>query len=118
MPAEAWTRCAAALCAYLTRLCLQNAAQGRVACSSAVRVANAWARELPHISAEGRRLPHTNGRVGNPNSRHRPCPSSCTHGTPAGLPCGMPGIAELIDGAIQHAAQPARHGMSMGIGAV
>ena len=35
--------------------------------------------------------------------------SSWTQGTPAGLPPGMPGIALLIDGAMQHAAQRGRH---------
>nr|WP_240162625.1 hypothetical protein [Glaciimonas sp. PAMC28666] len=29
--------------------------------------------------------------------------------TPAGLPCGMPGIAEEMDGAVQQAPQPGRH---------
>gem|GEM_PF-3292563 len=31
------------------------------------------------------------------------------HGTPAGLPFGMPGMGVEIDGAMQQAAQPARH---------
>jgi len=30
-------------------------------------------------------------------------------GTPAGLPCGMPGIGVVMDGAVQHAPQPGRH---------
>jgi hypothetical protein len=30
---------------------------------------------------------------------------------PAGLPLGMPGIGEVIDGAMQHAPQPGRHSM-------
>ncbi len=34
---------------------------------------------------------------------------------PAALPCGMPGIAEEIDKAIQHAPQPARHDIA-GVG--
>jgi hypothetical protein len=29
--------------------------------------------------------------------------------TPAGLPAGIPGIGEEIDGAMQHAPHPARH---------
>jgi hypothetical protein len=36
--------------------------------------------------------------------------SSCTHATPAGLPSGIPGIGEAIDGAVQQAPQPSRHG--------
>ena len=31
--------------------------------------------------------------------------------TPAGLPCGWPGMGELIDGAMQQAAQWGRHSM-------
>jgi hypothetical protein len=34
---------------------------------------------------------------------------NCTQRTPAGLPCGMPGMGEDMDGAMQQAAQPARH---------
>lgn len=33
---------------------------------------------------------------------------------PAGLPCGMPGIGELIDGAMQQAPQWSRHGIGSG----
>ncbi|CAZ88257.1 conserved hypothetical protein [Thiomonas arsenitoxydans] len=33
---------------------------------------------------------------------------SCTQGAPAGLPCGIPGIGLLIDGAMQQAAQRGR----------
>ena len=36
------------------------------------------------------------------------CSSSCTQRTPAGLPFGMPGIGELIEGAVQQAPQPGR----------
>jgi hypothetical protein len=34
--------------------------------------------------------------------------SSCTQRTPAGLPFGIPGIGELIDGAVQQAPHPGR----------
>jgi hypothetical protein len=37
--------------------------------------------------------------------------SSCTQRTPAGLPSGMPGIGELIEGAMQQAPQPGRQVM-------
>ena len=83
--------------------------QGCVARSRAASIASACVREPPHISTEGRRLAQTAGRLGCPNRRQPHCASSCTHGTPAGLPCGMPGIGELMDGAMQHAAQPERH---------
>jgi hypothetical protein len=35
--------------------------------------------------------------------------SSCTQRMPAGLPCGMPGIGERIEGAVQQAPQWERH---------
>lgn len=57
----------------------------------------------------GRSDVHTAGRSGMPKSAHRPSGVSCTHGTPAGFPLGMPGMGELIEGAMQHAAQPTRH---------
>ena len=65
-------------------------------------------RSLPHISIDGRSEAQNAGRSGFPNSRQRNCPSSCTQGTPAGLPCGMPGMGEVIDGAMQHAPQRLR----------
>jgi hypothetical protein len=34
--------------------------------------------------------------------------SSCTQRTPAGFPFGIPGIGDEIEGAMQHAPQPAR----------
>jgi hypothetical protein len=34
--------------------------------------------------------------------------ASCAQGVPAGLPPGMPGIGDVIDGAIQQAPQPGR----------
>nr|WP_222846742.1 NUDIX domain-containing protein [Chitinolyticbacter meiyuanensis] len=83
-------------------------AHGAVACSSRVSQAMAPARSAPHMSSAGCNPPHTAGRSGRPNSLQRQASSSCTHGTPAGLPCGMPGMALEIDGAMQQAAQPLR----------
>lgn len=68
----------------------------------------ASSRELPHISACGCKPPHTAGRSGRPKMRHRLLSSSCTQRTPAGLPFGMPGIADEIDGAVQQAPQSGR----------
>jgi hypothetical protein len=65
-------------------------------------------RESPHISRDGCRLPQTFGRPGCPKIRQPLCSSSCTQRTPAGLPFGMPGIGELIEGAMQQAPQPGR----------
>jgi hypothetical protein len=65
-------------------------------------------RWWPHISAVGRSDKHTAGRSGWPNSRQRSASSSCTQRTPAGLPCGMPGMAELMEGAVQQAPQAGR----------
>jgi len=71
----------------------------------------AASRVCPHISADGLSPRHTAGRSGRPKSMQRPARSSCTHGTPAGLPWGMPGIGVAIEGAMQQAAQPTRQSM-------
>jgi hypothetical protein len=68
------------------------------------------------MDSEGFKDAHTAGRSGWPNSRQRPWPSNCTQATPAGLPLGMPGMALLIDGAMQQAAQPERQAGSDGAG--
>lgn len=52
---------------------------------------------------------HTAGRSGLPKSLHRLSSVNCTQRTPAGLPCGIPGIGDEIEGAMQHAPQPIRH---------
>lgn len=78
---------------------------GFVACSSAMRIVMASSRELAHMSGFGRNEAQNVGRSGLPNSLHRIASSSCTQRIPAGLPCGMPGIGELIDGAMQQAPQ-------------
>jgi hypothetical protein len=62
----------------------------------------------PHISLEACNCPHTAGRSGCPKILQRSWTSSCTQGTPAGLPCGMPGMGEEMEGAVQQAAQPGR----------
>jgi hypothetical protein len=62
----------------------------------------------PHISSLGLSDPQTDGRSGCPKIRHRSSAPSCTHRTPAGLPCGIPGIGLEIDGAMQHAPQSGR----------
>ena len=84
---------------------------GWVAASSEPSHCMACSRLLPHISAEGCRPAQTAGRSGLPNKRQRRCSSSCTQGTPAGLPCGMPGMGELMDGAVQQAPQWGRQFM-------
>jgi len=59
----------------------------------------------PHISCDGRKPPQKAGRSGRPKMRQRISSSSCTQGTPAGLPSGMPGIGLVMEGAMQHAPQ-------------
>jgi hypothetical protein len=76
--------------------------------SSSLRKNIACGAESPHISREGGRLPQTRGRSGCPKILQPFCSSSCTQRTPAGLPFGMPGMGELIDGAMQQAPQPGR----------
>lgn len=60
------------------------------------------------MSAAGCRLPQTAGRRGSPKIRQRLASSSWMQRTPAGLPCGMPGIGEEIEGAMQQAPHPLR----------
>lgn len=68
----------------------------------------AWL-ESPHISGVGRKLAQTTGRSGLPKSKQRLSALNCTQRTPAGLPFGIPGIGDEIEGAMQHAPQPTRH---------
>jgi hypothetical protein len=51
------------------------------------------------------------GRSDRPNKQQRCCSSSCTQRCPAALPAGIPEIAELIDGAVQHAPHAVRQSM-------
>lgn len=81
---------------------------GHVACSKRDSQASASSRDSPHISAEGCKPPQNAGRVDVPNTLHRKYSSSCAHGTPAALPFGMPGRGEVMEGAMQHAAQDFR----------
>ncbi len=67
--------------------------------------------EFPQNNTSGLKPEHTAGRDGSPNIAHFKSSVSCTHLTPAGFPNDIPGIAELIDGYIQHAPQPGRHSM-------
>ena len=59
---------------------------------------------------DGRRDTQNAGRSGLPNKRQRRSESSCTQATPAGLPWGMPGMGEVIDGAMQQAPHRLRQG--------
>ena len=86
--------------------------RGRVMRSSWSSIASAAFRSMPHIAGDGCRERHTAGRSGWPKIAHAWSSPRCTHGIPAGLPYGMPGIGEEIDGAMQQAPQPARHSIS------
>jgi hypothetical protein len=76
--------------------------------SSSPRKNIACSRDPPHISADGCKPAHTAGRPGCPKMRQPLFSSNCTQRTPAGLPFGIPGIGELIEGAVQQAPQPGR----------
>ena len=79
---------------------------GRVLRSSAARYAIASALLWPHISVPGRKPLQTAGRSSIPKIRQRLSVVNWMQRTPAGLPPGMPGIGEEIDGAMQQAPQP------------
>jgi hypothetical protein len=72
---------------------------------------SAAARDPSHISSVGRKLVQNAGRSGRPKIAQRKSGKSCTQGIPAGLPLGMPGIGDVIEGAMQHAPQPERQFM-------
>lgn len=57
---------------------------------------------VPHVSRMAGNEEQTLGLFGCPKIEHLSS-TRLTHGIPAGLPCGMPGIAELIDISTQHA---------------
>jgi len=78
---------------------------GRVICSSAASQCKACSRDSPHISGEGRSPAQNSGRPGWPNTLQPNLSSSCIHGMPAGLPLGIPGKGEVMEGAMQQAAQ-------------
>ena len=61
-------------------------------------------------------MTHTAGRSGWPKIRQWLSAVSCTQHTPAGLPPGMPGMGDEIEGSTQHAPQPMRQSMLFGIG--
>ncbi|CAE6921868.1 protein of unknown function [Pseudomonas marincola] len=67
----------------------------------------------PQTATSAEKAEQTFGRSGLPKIEHKLSGESCTQRTPAGLPCGMPGIGELIEGAIQQAPQPARQSMGV-----
>ena len=85
---------------------------GRVANSIACSHAIASSRFAPHMLAVGRSETQTFGLPGWPKIRQRLSSDSCAQRTPAGLPSGMPGIGDEIDGAMQQAPQPWRQGSS------
>jgi len=84
---------------------------GRVACSNRASQVSACSRDAPHISAEGCNPAQKAGRSGFPKTSQRWSSVSCAQRTPAGLPCGMPGRGEVMDGAMQQAAQLGRQFM-------
>ena len=63
------------------------------------------------MASVGRRLAHTAGRSGLPNSAQRMSGNNCTQGIPAGFPPLMPGIGELMLGATQQAPHFGRQSM-------
>jgi hypothetical protein len=65
------------------------------------------------MSGDGRKLWHTAGRSGLPKIMQRLASSNCRQRTPAGLPFGMPGMGEEMDGAMQQAPQPKRQEKSV-----
>lgn len=65
--------------------------------------------DCPQKSLSALNPAHTAGRRGELNIKQRFPPDRLTQRTPAGLPPGIPGIGDDIDGAIQQAPQPGLH---------
>jgi hypothetical protein len=64
---------------------------------------------FPQTYFAGVKSLQTFGRAGSSNIAQLKSGNSCIQDTPAGLPFGIPGIGELIDGAVQHAPQLGLH---------
>lgn len=85
--------------------------RGLVVCSSRDNHTIAVSRESPHISVEGCSPEQKAGRSACPKTLQPNSASRLTQGTPAGLPFGIPGRGEVMDGAMQQAAQEGRQFM-------
>jgi len=79
-----------------------------VSLSSLTKNAIASAAVLPHIWTDGCKLRQTLGLSSFPNRRQELLSVNWQQRIPAGFPCGMPGIGDEIEGAMQQAAQPER----------
>ncbi|MNC34228.1 hypothetical protein D3C75_826530 [compost metagenome] len=96
----------------LVPYCRRSTFQAAVICSSHPRILIASSRSLPHTSTSALKPPHTAGRSGLPNNPHRLASDRCKQRSPAGLPLGIPGIGELMEGAMQQAPHPSRQFMT------
>ncbi|MBU6271357.1 MAG: hypothetical protein KGQ67_08650, partial [Betaproteobacteria bacterium] len=88
---------------------------GAVSRSRRASQARACAGESPHIAGDGISPAQQRGRSGRPKRAQRRSAVSCTHRSPAALPCGMPGIGLLIEGAMQQAPHPGRQAGASGV---
>jgi len=68
-----------------------------------VRLRKASLALLPQTIFSALKPPHTFGLSGEPNRSHFKSLFKWIHLTPAGLPLGIPGMGEEMDGAMQHA---------------
>jgi hypothetical protein len=86
---------------------------GAVAVSIFVNKSIASPKLLPQVSSIAGRELQTAGRPGCCHSPQQWSGLRCMQRTPAGLPLGMPGMGDEMDGAIQQAPQPLRQGMAV-----
>lgn len=68
----------------------------------------ACSRDVPHISSDACKPAQNAGRSGWPKIAQPFDAVSCIQRTPAGFPLGMPGMGDVIEGAVQQAPHPAR----------
>ena len=77
-----------------------------VASSKSNRISSAFSGPPAQMKSSLSKAEQTAGRSGWPKILHRLLSLSWIQRTPEGLPFGMPGMGELIEGAMQHAPQP------------
>jgi hypothetical protein len=87
--------------------------EGVVSRSSMLILARAWSVLRPHSCGSALKLTQIRGRSGLPNRAHRFSVVKWIQRTPAGFPCGMPGMGLEMETAMQQAPQPGRQFMGL-----
>ncbi len=92
--------------AGMSDMACMSGSHGFVSFSRKSKYLKASSADAPHISRDGCRPTQNFGLSGFPNSLHLLSPVNCMHRMPEGLPSGIPGTGDVIEGAMQHAPHP------------